>query len=47
MTEMPQNEQIDYEAVYISENFGIPFTTALQITQDAAEKKARAKKKKK
>ena len=47
MIEAPQHEQTDYEAVYISENFGIPFTSALKITRDAAEKKAKAKKRKK
>jgi hypothetical protein len=47
MTEMPQAEATDYEAVYISENFGIPFTTALKITQAKAEKQAKAKKKRK
>ena len=45
--EMPQNDQTDYEAVYLSENFGIPFTTALKITREAADKKAKVKKKKK
>ena len=44
MTEMPQH--IDDEAAYISENFGIPFTRALKITQDAAKKSEKAKGKK-
>ena len=46
MIEAPQHESTDYEAIYLSENFGIPFTTALKTTQDAAKKKAEAKKKK-
>lgn len=47
MIEAPQqHESTDYEAVYLSENFGIPFTTALKITQDAAKKKAKTKKNK-
>jgi hypothetical protein len=46
MIEAPQNENTDYEAVYLSENFGIPFTTALKITKEAADKKAKKKKKK-
>jgi hypothetical protein len=45
MTEMPQADDTDYEAMYISENFGIPFTTALKITQANAEKQTKAKKK--
>lgn len=47
MTEMPQ--KTDFEAEYISESFGIPFTTALKITQEKAKKdeKAKAKKKRK
>jgi hypothetical protein len=44
MMEMPQH--IDDEAAYISENFGIPFTTALKITQAAAKKSEKAKAKK-
>lgn len=43
----PLNENTEYEAVYLSENFGIPITTALKITQAAADKKAKTKKKKK
>jgi hypothetical protein len=44
MMEMPQ--QVDDEAAYISENFGVPFTTALKITRDAAKKSEKAKAKK-
>jgi hypothetical protein len=43
MTEMQQNEQTDYEAVYISENFGVPFTTALRIAREKAEKNPKPK----
>ncbi len=45
MTEMPQ--KTDFEAEYISESFGIPFTAALKITQEKAKKEAKAKEKKK
>jgi hypothetical protein len=34
-------------ADYLSENFGIPFATAIQITQEAAQKLEKAKNKKK
>ena len=37
MTETPDNN----EAAYIAENFGIPFATALAITQQQAKKKAK------
>lgn len=37
--EMPPN--VADEAAYISENFGIPFTAALEITQEQAKKRAR------
>lgn len=49
MNEAPQDGLTDYEAVYVSENFGVPFTTAIQITQETAQKtqKAKAKKKRK
>ncbi len=40
--EMPQN--IHDEAAYISENFGVPLTTALEITLEKAKKDARKKK---
>jgi hypothetical protein len=39
MTERPQ--QTDHEAAYISENFGIPLTAALEIARDTARKKAK------
>ena len=39
MIEAPQNENTDYEAVYLSENFGIPFTTA--VSCDSAITKPR------
>jgi hypothetical protein len=42
--EMPQH--IDDEAAYISENFGIPITTALEISLEKAKRKAKAKAKK-
>lgn len=41
MTERPQ--QTNHEAAYISENFGIPFTAALEIARDAARKMAKEK----
>jgi hypothetical protein len=47
MIEAPQDGLTDYEAVYISENFGVPFTTAVQITQLAAQKTQKAKNNKK
>ena len=43
MIEALQN--FDDEAAYISENFGIPYTTALEITLDAAKKKSKKKNK--
>ena len=46
MSEMPQAEYSDYEAIYISENFGLPFTAALKITQEKAKKNAEAEAKK-
>jgi hypothetical protein len=45
MIEAPQ--KTDFEAEYISESFGIPFTTALKITQEKAKKEEKAKAKKK
>jgi hypothetical protein len=39
-------QKTDFEAEYISESFGIPFVTALKITQEKDEK-AKAKKKRK
>lgn len=42
--EMPQH--LDDEAAYISENFGIPITTAVQISLESAKRKAKAKAKK-
>lgn len=47
MIDAPQDEMTDYEAVYISENFGVPFTTAIQITQVTAQKTQKAKNQKK
>jgi hypothetical protein len=41
--EMPQN--IQDEAAYISENFGIPYTTALKVTLEKAKMADKAKKK--
>lgn len=41
MMEIPQH--VDDEAAYISENFGVPFTIALRITQDTAKKAEKAK----
>ncbi|HZL36749.1 MAG TPA: hypothetical protein VFC78_15625 [Tepidisphaeraceae bacterium] len=41
MTERPQ--QTDHEAAYISENFGIPFTAALEIARNTAKKMAKEK----
>jgi len=43
MIEAPQDGLADYEAAYLSENFGVPFTTAIQITQEAAKKVQKAK----
>jgi hypothetical protein len=42
--EMPQN--IQDEAAYLSENFAIPYTTALEVTLANADKAAKTKKKK-
>ena len=47
MIEAPQDGMTDYEAVYISENFGVSFTTAIQITQEAARRTQKAKNQKK
>ena len=41
--EMPQNVQ--YDAAYISENIGIPISTARELTLEKAKKAAKAKKK--
>ena len=42
--EMPPH--IDDEAVYISENFGIPITTAIEISLEKAKRQTKAKAKK-
>lgn len=47
MFEALQDGSTNYEAVYLSENFGVPFATAVQITQEAAQKAEKAKNKKK
>lgn len=47
MFEAPQDGPTNYEAVYLSENFGVPFAIAIQITQEAAKKVQKAKTKKK
>jgi hypothetical protein len=44
---MEMSQNIQDEAAYISESFGVPFTTALEITLANAQKAAKTKKGKK
>jgi antitoxin component of RelBE/YafQ-DinJ toxin-antitoxin module len=42
---MEMHPNVQDEAAYISENFGIPISTALELTLEKAKKATKAKKK--